>query len=64
LILRLISSRTCIGIKLEGFENYFLLLLNEFTVLYNPISVVEAKWIILRSMREQPDQAVRFLEAF
>ncbi len=36
-----------IGVKLENFEHYFKELLDRYRVLYNPVSLIEAKWIVL-----------------
>ncbi len=38
---------------LENYEQLFPMLLNKYSVLYNPISTVEAKWIILKLARRE-----------
>ena len=53
-----------IGVELEGFETLFPQLLGEYEVLYNPLSVVEAKWISLRLGRDDPSMRERLLVAF
>ncbi len=53
-----------IGVELEGFETLFPQLLGKYEVLYNPLSVVEAKWISLRLGRDDPSMRERLLVAF
>jgi len=36
-----------ININFQGYENYFPKILTKFNVFYNPISIIEAKWIVL-----------------
>jgi len=53
-----------IGVELEGFKTLFPQLLGKYEVLYNPLSVVEAKWISLRLGRDDPSMRERLLVAF
>ena len=53
-----------IGVELEGFETLFPQLLGEYEVLYNPLSVVEVKWISLRLGKDDPSMRERLLVAF
>ena len=53
-----------VGVKLEGFTNLLPGILNEYTVLYNPISIVESKWIVLRLMRRHPSMRENLLITF
>ena len=53
-----------IGVGLERFEEAFPRLLEEEEVLYNPLSLVEAKWICLRLSRRRPDLRERLLSSF
>ena len=42
-----------IKIKLKDFENIFPKILSNYKVMYNPISFIEAKWIILKLLKEK-----------
>jgi hypothetical protein len=42
-----------IKIKLKNFENVFPKILSNYKVMYNPISFIEAKWIILKLLKEK-----------
>ena len=53
-----------ISIKLEGFEEFFPELLAEYAVLYNPVSLVEAKWIVLKLAKREPQKRGTLLERF
>ena len=53
-----------IGIELEGFERTFSKVLRDYAVLYNPISLIEGKWIILRMSRKERGDRSRFLERY
>ena len=57
-------SRSCLilHIYFEGFENKFPKTLDEYEVRYNPISLLEAKWISLRLGRGTGRK--KFLEAY
>ncbi|RLG85284.1 MAG: hypothetical protein DRO15_07695 [Thermoprotei archaeon] len=53
-----------IGIKLKDFEKLFPKLINMYRVLYNPISIIEAKWIVMRLIRRNPGLRYKLLERF
>lgn len=53
-----------IDVKLPRFEELLPRLLEGFDTLYNPISLVEAKWLILRLMRRNKSRAEGLLEAY
>jgi len=53
-----------VGVELEGFESLFPRVLEEYEVLYNPLSIVEAKWISLKLGREDPSKREELLSAF
>lgn len=51
-----------IDVRLAGFENRFPKILDEYEVCYNPVSLLEAKWISLRLGRGASRN--KFLEAY
>jgi len=53
-----------VGVRLEGFRTLFPRILEEYTVLYNPVSIVEAKWIVLRLAKQRPDKRTELLRRF
>ena len=53
-----------IDVKLPRFEELLPKLLEGFDALYNPVSLVEAKWLILRLMRRSKLRAEGLLEAY
>jgi hypothetical protein len=53
-----------VGTKPEGFEGRFPKLLGIHRVRYNPISLVEAKWIVLRAARKRAAERGRLLERY
>jgi len=53
-----------VGVRLEGFEERFPRLLARYSVHYNPVSLVEAKWVILRLGRERAADRGRLLEGY
>ena len=53
-----------ISVKLEGFEELFPELLARYTVLYNPVSLVEAKWIVLKLAKREPRRRSTLLKRF
>ncbi len=53
-----------ISVKLANFKTLFPKILNAFHVLYNPVSVVEAKWIALRVSRREPPRRDLILSRF
>ena len=54
------------GMKLEyrDFEATFAKLLEKYAVRYNPVSLIEAKWITLRLSRKSQDQRETLLQAY
>jgi len=53
-----------VGLKLKNYERKFPEMLNKYSVSYNPVSVVEAKWIILRLLKKKPGKRETLLERF
>lgn len=53
-----------VGVGLRRYEELFPRLLERYFVLYNPVSVVEAKWIVLRLCRREPRRRADLLEAY
>ena len=53
-----------IHLNLRGYEEMFPRLLGEFEVLYTPVSLVEAKWIILKLARRKPTLRDRLLREY
>ena len=53
-----------VDVGLEDFREVFPKLLSRYSVAYNPISIVEAKWIILRLSRRTPSQRELLLKAY
>jgi hypothetical protein len=53
-----------VRVGLERFETMFPLLLDKYSVVYNPISIVEAKWIVLRLSRRRSQKRKLILERF
>ena len=53
-----------ISVSLEGFSEFFPRLLAKYVVLYNPVSLVEAKWIVLRLAKRVPQKRDALLERF
>lgn len=53
-----------IKIKLKDFENFFPKILNNYKIMYNPISFIEAKWIILKLLKEKPAIKDQLLESY
>ena len=53
-----------ISVGLEGFEKLFPELLARYTVLYNPVSLVEAKWIVLKLAKREPQERGTLLKRF
>jgi len=42
-----------IRMSLKGFSELFPKLLDDYTVFYNPVSLVEAKWVMLRLAKKE-----------
>lgn len=53
-----------VAVRLKGFEERFPELLETHRVGYNPVSLVEAKWIILRLGRERALERGALLERY
>ncbi|RLI28015.1 hypothetical protein DRO58_03095 [Candidatus Bathyarchaeota archaeon] len=53
-----------VSVDLEMFDELFPRLLEEFEVLYNPVSLVEGKWIALKIAFRQPFLKDRLLKAY
>jgi len=53
-----------VRVDLKGFETMFPLLLDKYSVVYNPISIVEAKFIVLRLSKRQSKKRKLILERF
>ncbi len=51
-------------IDLSNFQTNFSRLLTTYSVLYNPISLVEAKWVLLRLARREPRRRSEFLQRY
>ncbi len=52
--------------KLEyhDYESAFTKLLKRYKVGYNPVSLIEAKWIILRHSKRSPEKRVALLQSY
>jgi len=50
--------------QLEGFEERFPRVVENHTVCYNPISLVEAKWVVLKLGRQRVVQRGKLLERY
>ncbi len=53
-----------VAVNLERYGKVFPKLLERYTVFYNPISLVESKWIMLRLCRRDPGKKRGYLEAY
>ncbi len=53
-----------IALKLDGFNERFPKVLETHNVSYNPISLVEAKWVVLRLSRQRPADRAKLLERY
>jgi PIN domain nuclease of toxin-antitoxin system len=53
-----------IKIKLKDFENVFPKILSNYKAMYNPISFIEAKWIILKLLKEKHEIKDQLLESY
>jgi hypothetical protein len=53
-----------VAVRLKGFEERFPKLLERYSVSYNPISLVEAKWIVLKLARERAADRDSLLERY
>ena len=53
-----------IDVRLKGFGELFPRLLASYAVLYNPVSLVEAKWIVLKLSGGDPSRKELLLKAY
>ena len=53
-----------IKVKLKYYDSIFPTLTEKYIVLYNPISIIEAKWIVLKLCKKNPSKKTVFLKAF
>ncbi len=53
-----------VAMQLEGFEERFPKLLESYSVSYNPISLVEAKWVVLKLGRKRAADRGKLLERY
>lgn len=51
-------------VELKGFQTTFPRLLNTRPVVYNPVTIVEAKWIVLKLVRKNPASGDALLRAY
>lgn len=51
-------------LKLPRFKEVFPRLVENFTLYYNPVSLVEAKWIILKLARRKPQSSRKLLDSY
>jgi PIN domain nuclease of toxin-antitoxin system len=53
-----------VSVGLGDFRSRFTRLLDSFSVVYNPVSLVESKWAVLKKAREDPARRGSLLEAY
>lgn len=53
-----------VSLQLEGFEDRFPKVLKTHSVHYNPISLVEAKWVVLKLSRQRAADRGKLLERY
>lgn len=53
-----------VDVGLEGYGDLFPRLLEEFHVYYTPLSLVEAKWVILKLSKARPELSHRLLDEY
>ena len=53
-----------IALPLESFSERFPSILKAYSVSYNPISLVEAKWVVLRLSRQRPADRGKLLDSY
>ena len=53
-----------INIRLKKFSEKFPVFMKKHSLLYNPISLIEAKWIIIRLSKKMPEKREVFLRRF
>lgn len=52
------------SVGLEDFGARFAKVLDSYSVLYNPVSLVESKWVVLRKVRDEPSKREPLLNAY
>ena len=53
-----------ISVGLKGFEFKFDRVLGRFSVLYNPVSLIEAKWAVLKGIRDDRSKKGALLDSY
>jgi hypothetical protein len=53
-----------IGVQLDGFDERFPKVLEKHSASYNPISLVEAKWVVLKLSRQHAADRGKLLERY
>ena len=53
-----------VRVKLKDYEAFFPRLLTEYTVMYNPISIVESKWIVIKLCKRYPSKKPLLLKTY
>jgi hypothetical protein len=53
-----------VGLGFREYERRFPAVLRRYSVIYNPASLIEAKWIVLKMAREKPGSKDALLEAY
>jgi predicted nucleic acid-binding protein len=53
-----------VSLGLKEFKSRFDEVLGGFVVLYNPVSLIEAKWTILKGIREEPSKKGALLASY
>lgn len=53
-----------VSVKLKRFDEVFPRLINEYSLLYNPVSIIEAKWLIVSQSRRNPSKREILLKRF
>jgi hypothetical protein len=53
-----------VSVGLGDFRSQFTKVLDSFSVVYNPVSLVESKWAVLKRARDDPARRDSLLEAY
>ncbi len=53
-----------VKIELKEYEYIFPLVLRRYEVIYNPVSLIEAKWILLKLIKTHPEEAAYLLNSY
>jgi hypothetical protein len=53
-----------VGMELKGFDEGFPKMFSKYEVFYNPVSLIEAKWVVLKICRSKPHEAEKLLKAY